>query len=80
MKDLFGLFAKKQSISLKKILRPTLYASEEDKIDAQLRRFKRNRIHQAVVLNKEGEISGLITLEDIVEELVGSIRDEHDLD
>jgi Mg2+/Co2+ transporter CorB len=80
VKDLFGLIAKGQSISLKKILRPTYYTSEEDKIDAQLRRFKRKRIHQAVVLNEEGKISGLITLEDIVEELVGSIRDEHDLD
>lgn len=80
VKDLFDLIAKRQSISLKKILRPTHYASEEDKIDTQLRRFKRKRIHQAVVLNKEGNLSGLITLEDIIEELVGSIRDEHDLD
>jgi len=80
VKDLFDLIAERQSISLKKILRPIHYASEKDKIDVQLRRFKRKRIHQAVVLNKEGEISGLITLEDIVEELVGSIRDEHNLD
>jgi CBS domain containing-hemolysin-like protein len=80
VKDLFDLIAKRRSISLKKILRPIHYASEEDKIDAQLRRFKRKRIHQAVVLNNEGQISGLITLEDIVEELVGSIKDEHDLE
>jgi CBS domain containing-hemolysin-like protein len=80
VKDLFGLISKRKSISLKQILRPTNYASEEDKIDIQLRRFKRNRIHQAVVLDKDGKISGLITLEDILEELVGSIRDEHDLD
>jgi len=80
VKDLFDLIAKKQSISLKNILRPTIYVSEEDKIDTQLRRFKRKRIHQAVVLDKEGKISGLITLEDILEELVGNIRDEYDLD
>jgi putative hemolysin len=79
-KDLFSLIAKRKSISLKKILRPTNYASEEDKVDTQLRRFKRKRIHQAVVIDKEGKISGLITLEDILEELVGSIKDEHDLD
>ena len=78
VKDIFDLIAKRRSISLKKILRPTSYASEEDKIDTQLRRFQRNRIHQAVVLGEKGKISGLITLEDILEELVGSIRDEHD--
>ncbi len=80
VKDLFDLISKRKNISLKKILRATNYASEDDKIDTQLRRFQRKRIHQAVVLNKEGNISGLITLEDILEELVGSIRDEHDLD
>jgi len=80
VKDLFGLIEKGKSISLKKILRPTNYTSEEDKIDAQLRRFQRKRIHQAVVLDKDGNISGLISLEDILEELVGSIKDEHDLD
>ena len=78
VKDLFRLFEKGHKVTLKKILRPALYVSEDDKIDTQLRRFKRNRIHQAVVLNKEGQVSGLITLEDIVEELVGSIKDEHD--
>ena len=79
VKDLFGLIKKRKSISLKKILRPINYASEDEKIDTQLRRFQRKRIHQAVVLNKVGKILGLITLEDILEELVGSIRDEHDL-
>ena len=78
VKDIFNLMEKGKSISLEKILRPTHYASEEDKIDKQLRRFQRNRIHQAVVLDKEDNISGLITLEDILEELVGSIKDEHD--
>jgi Mg2+/Co2+ transporter CorB len=78
VKDLLGLIAKKKNIALKKIIRPLNYASEDDKIDKQLRRFQRNRIHQAMVLDKEGNISGLITLEDILEELVGSIKDEHD--
>ena len=78
VKDIIDLIAKRRRISLKKILRPAYYASEEDKIDTQLRRFQRRRIHQAVVLNKDGKISGLITLEDVLEELVGSIKDEHD--
>ena len=48
-------------------------------IDAQLRSFKSRRLHQAVVLDEAGEVSGLITLGDIPEELVGSIQDEHDM-
>lgn len=80
VKDIFELIVKRKSISLKKFLRPTYFVSDEDKIDVQLRRFQRKRIHQAVVLDKEGKISGLITLEDILEELLGSIKDEHDLD
>ena len=80
VKDIFNLLAKGRDLSLKKILRPTYFVSDEDTIDRQLRRFQRKRIHQAVVLDKEGHISGLITLEDILEELVGSIKDEHDLD
>ncbi len=79
VKDIFGVISKRKSISLKKILRPTYFVSDEDKIDTQLRRFQRRRIHQAVVLDKEDRVSGLITLEDILEELVGSIKDEHDL-
>ena len=47
-------------------------------IDALLRSFKARKLHQAVALDKEGNVSGLITLEDILEELVGSIQDEHD--
>ena len=49
-----------------------------EKIDVQLRRFQANKLHQAVVLDNMGDVVGLITLEDILEELVGSIRDEHD--
>ncbi|NIU38768.1 CBS domain-containing protein [Candidatus Bathyarchaeota archaeon] len=51
----------------------------DKKIDAQLRSFQARKLHQAVVLNNDGKIAGLITLEDILEELVGSIRDEHDV-
>ena len=78
VKDIFDLMEKGKSISLEKILRPTHYASEEDKIDKQLRRFQRKRIHQAVVLDKDDNVTGLVTLEDILEELVGSIKDEYD--
>jgi putative hemolysin len=80
-KDLFQLMDKKKKArSLKKIIRPPYLVPEDEKIDALLRSFKARKIHQAVVLDKEGEVAGLITLEDILEELVGSIQDEHDRD
>ncbi len=77
-KDLFRLTEKGGSPSLKKMLRPPYFVGNDKKIDAQLRSFQARKLHQAVVLDKEGEVVGLITLEDILEELVGSIQDEHD--
>jgi Mg2+/Co2+ transporter CorB len=81
VKDLFQLMDKKRRArSLKKITRPPFLVSEDTKIDSLLRSFKARKLHQAVVLDQEGNVSGLITLEDILEELVGSIQDEHDRD
>jgi Mg2+/Co2+ transporter CorC len=77
-KDLLGFASTKKTTSLKKIMRPPYFIPGDKKIDAQLRSFKAKRLHQAIVLDKGGEVIGLITLEDILEELVGSIRDEHD--
>lgn len=77
-KDLFKVIDKKK-LDLKKILRPPLFVPADRKIDAQLRSFKARRLHQAVVLDAEGTVVGLVTLEDILEELVGSIMDEHDI-
>lgn len=77
-KDLFSTLGKKRPPSLKKILRPPYFVPFDKKIDAQLRSFKARRLHQAVVLDEEGTPAGLVTLEDILEELVGSIQDEHD--
>lgn len=82
-KDLFKLIAGKKSISMKsgpinKILRPPYFVPADRKIDAQLRSFQAKRLHQAVVLDTRGKVIGLIILQDILEELVGSIQDEHD--
>ena len=76
VKDIFGLMAKRKNISLKKILRPAHFVAEDDKIDGLLRCFQREGIHQVIVLDSKGGISGLITLEDVLEELVGYIRDD----
>ena len=59
-------------------MRPPLFVESDKKIDVQLRSFQSKKIHQAVVLDKDGQVTGLITLEDILEEMVGSIEDEYD--
>jgi Mg2+/Co2+ transporter CorB len=79
VKDLFRLIRAKKPIAIKRILRPSYFVPADKKIDVQLRSFKAKRLHQAIVLDSEGKVAGLVTLEDILEELVGSIRDEHDL-
>ena len=56
------------------------FVPEDKKIDSQLRSFKSRKLHQAIVLNEEGEVTGAIMLEDILEQMVGSIEDEYDRD
>ena len=77
-KDLLVYVGSKGGVSIEKILRPPYFVPESRKIDSQLRSFQARKLHQAVVLDSEGAVAGLITLEDILEELVGSIQDEHD--
>ena len=78
-KDIVRFLDRKKPVSLKKIIRPPYFVPANKKIDAQLRSFQARKLHQAVVLDKAGKVAGLITLEDILEELVGSIKDEHDV-
>lgn len=77
-KDLFKLIMEKKGIDIKRVLRPPYFVSADDKINSQLRGFQVKKYHQAIVLNEKGKVIGLITLEDVLEELVGSIKDEHD--
>lgn len=66
----------KQSIS--SLLRPPLFVTENTKIQNLLNKFKRRKIQIAIIVDEYGGTEGLITLEDILEELVGEIRDEYD--
>ena len=76
-KDLFQLIDKKSPDFLKEIIRPVYFVPADKTIDAQLRGFQARKLHQAVVQDEGGKVIGLITLEDIIEGLVGSIQDEH---
>ena len=60
------------------LVRPPVYIPEGKAIDAQLRDFKASRSHIAIVVDEYGGTAGLLTIEDILEEIVGEIRDEHD--
>ena len=62
------------------MLRDPNVVQETKKADSLLEEFKQDRSHLAVVIDEYGEISGLVTIEDILEELVGEIEDEHDVD
>jgi CBS domain containing-hemolysin-like protein len=61
-------------------IRPAAYVPEGKTLDRQLRDFKRGPSHLAVVVDEFGGTAGLVTLEDILEEIVGEIQDEHDTD
>lgn len=77
-KDLLHLMDEKRADSLKEIIRSPYFVPADRKIDDQLRSFQVEKLHQAIVLDATGEVVGLVTLENILEELVGSIQDEHD--
>lgn len=78
-KDILPILAnKKDEFDIKSMLRDAKVVPETKKADSLLQEFKENRSHLAVVIDEYGVISGLITIEDILEELVGEIEDEHD--
>jgi CBS domain containing-hemolysin-like protein len=74
-KDLLGL---DDGVGLKTIMRPVFFVPETKKVDSLLRDFKAKKIHIAMVVNEHGTVVGLITIEDLLEEIVGEIYDEMD--
>ncbi len=79
-RDLLPLINKRksQNISLKDLVRPAYFVPEQKMIDDLLREFQSEKIHMAIVVDEYGGTSGLVTLEDIIEEIVGEIQDEYD--
>jgi putative hemolysin len=79
VKDLLARIAKGQTTAnARQIMRPPYFVPEHKKLDSLLRQFKKRKSHMAIVVDEHGGISGLITLEDALEEIVGEIRDETD--
>lgn len=78
IKDLLPHIDKDEHYEWQANVRPVYFIPESKKIDDLLHDFQEKRVHMAIVVNEYGETEGLITLEDIIEEIVGDIRDEYD--
>ena len=77
-KDFYSLYSMTGNVELHKIVKPPLYIPETMKVSILLREMQKKRVHMAVVIDEYGAVSGLVTLEDLLEEIVGEIRDEYD--
>ncbi|MDO3720399.1 transporter associated domain-containing protein [Marinobacter sp. chi1] len=66
--------------SIREILRPPTFVPESKRLNQLLKEFKENRNHMAIVVDEYGGTAGLITIEDVLEQIVGEIEDEHDFD
>lgn len=78
-KDLLQIWREgQQEASLSELLRPAYFVPEAKMVDELLAELQAKRIHMAIVVDEYGGVAGLVTLEDIVEEIVGEIRDEYD--
>ena len=78
IKDLLPYLSKPSNFRWQSLIRPPYFVPETKKIDDLLRDFQENKVHIAIVVDEFGGTSGIITLEDILEEIVGEINDEYD--
>jgi len=69
---------KKEPLALKKLMRPPYFVPETKRIDTLLKEFRRRHVHIAIAVDEYGGTAGIISLEDIIEEIVGEIQDEFD--
>lgn len=81
-KDLLGLVLEQDTdyFRIKEILRPVTFVPESKRLNVLLKEFRATRNHMAIVIDEYGGIAGLVTIEDVLEQIVGDIEDEHDFD
>ncbi|MCC7219762.1 MAG: CBS domain-containing protein [Candidatus Contendobacter sp.] len=79
VKDLLAhAFDRREDFDLRALLRPAKFIPESKRLNILLKEFRSNRLHMAIVVDEYGGVAGLITIEDVLEEIVGEIDDEHD--
>jgi CBS domain containing-hemolysin-like protein len=78
IKDLISALTKGEEINIEKVMRKPFFVPESKRIDTLLREFKRRHVHIAIAIDEYGGVSGIVCLEDIIEEIVGNIQDEFD--
>jgi magnesium and cobalt transporter len=78
-KDLLRFYAE-ESFNVREMLRPAVFVPEAKRLNVLLKEFRANRNHIAIVVDEYGGVSGLVTIEDVIEQIVGDIEDEYDFD
>jgi magnesium and cobalt transporter len=79
-KDLLRHYAGEEEFNVREMLRPAIFVPEAKRLNVLLREFRASRNHMAVVVDEYGGVSGLVTIEDVLEQIVGDIEDEYDFD
>lgn len=78
VKDVLRLMERRQALVLRQILHPAHFVPETKKVGLLLKDLQKRRTHMAIVIDEHGSVTGLVTLEDLLEEIVGEIQDEYD--
>ncbi len=80
-KDLLPLLLRgREDFNIREMLRPATFVPESKRLNVLLREFRANRHHMAIVIDEYGSVAGLVTIEDVLEQIVGDIEDEHDVE
>jgi magnesium and cobalt transporter len=79
-KDLLRHYAGEEGFDVREMLRPAVFVPEAKRLNVLLREFRASRNHMAIVIDEYGGVAGLITIEDVLEQIVGDIEDEYDFD
>ena len=79
-KDLLRHYAGEEAFNVREMLRPAVFVPESKRLNVLLREFRASRNHMAIVVDEYGGVAGLVTIEDVLEQIVGDIEDEYDFD
>jgi magnesium and cobalt transporter len=79
-KDLLRYYAGEEEFNVREMLRPAVFVPAAKRLNVLLREFRASRNHMAIVVDEYGGVAGLVTIEDVLEQIVGEIEDEHDFD